>query len=283
MNDVFATSGFDNTRSVPFDCSESLKTAYLSVATSKAIGTHSSTRSLEWVRFTTPHKDVIDLMSNLRDHGWLISEHCDSFDLPKDSTVLVADELSSAIFPSINAEQWRMLHDLIASGNKILWLTSGAQLSVTNPSGAMINGFARTLRNEDPTLTFKILDVESSSSPATSFATDTLLRSLAQPAPKTYIENEFVERNSVIHTSRIEPDDLVNQAEKDDMNGAEPILTALHDSDNTVRMRAERLGTLESLCYAEVDSEELPIRDGCVEVEIFAAGLNFKVRRTLLG
>lgn len=277
MSDMLARNGFVFTRSIPFDCSESLKTAYLSVAESGAIGTLSKTQSVELVHLTTPSKASVDLILKLRDHGWQISEHDSCLDLPKNSTVLIADELSSPILPTIDGAQWRMLHDLIESGSKVLWLTSGSQLSVTNPSAAMINGFARTLRNEDPTLNFKILDVESSTGPATSVATNALLHSLARPAPKTQIENEFVERNGIIYVSRIEPDELVNQAEKDDMNGADPVSTALHDLQSTVRLRAERLGTLDSLCFAEVDSEELPLKDGRVEVELFAAGLNFKV------
>lgn len=278
MSHMLATSGFVFTRSVPFDCSESLKTGYLSVARSEATDAHSKAQSLELVHLATSSKASVDLTHKLQDHGWQISEHSGCLDFPKNSTVLVADELSSPVLPTVDATQWRMLHDLVASGSRILWLTSDSQLSFTNPSAAVIDGFARTLRNEDPALNFKILDVESSAGPAISVATNALLHSLVRSAPKTQIENEFVERKGVIYISRIEADDLVNQAEKDDMNGADPVSTALHDLQTTVRMRAERLGTLEFLCFAEVDSEELPLKDGCVEVELFAAGLNFKVR-----
>lgn len=36
------------------------------------------------------------------------------------------------------------------------------------------------------------------------------------------------------------------------------------------------LGTIDSLCYSEVDSAEILLPDGRVEVVIAAAGLNFK-------
>ncbi|KAM0794183.1 hypothetical protein BDR22DRAFT_827160 [Usnea florida] len=234
MSHTLATSGFVFTRSVPFDCTESLEAGYLFVAKSGATSARSEAQSLEVIHLATPSKAFVDLIYKLQDHGWQISEHDSCLDFPKKSTVLIADELSSPSLPTIDATQWRILHNLVASGSKILWLTSGSQLSVTNPNAAMIYGFARTLRNEDPALNFKVLDVESSFGPATSIA------------------------------------------EEDDMNGADPVSTVLHDLQTTVRMRAECLGTLESLCFAEVDSEELPLKDGCVEVELFAAGLNFK-------
>jgi hypothetical protein len=97
------------------------------------------------------------------------------------------------------------------------------------------------------------------------------------PAPRTHMENEFVERRGVIHVSRILPDDLINRAKDEDISGAEPQLQSLHDRDSSVRLRCERLGNIDSLHFAEVSATELPLKDDCVEVEIFAAGLNFKV------
>jgi NADPH:quinone reductase-like Zn-dependent oxidoreductase len=51
---------------------------------------------------------------------------------------------------------------------------------------------------------------------------------------------------------------------------------SLYDIPTTTRLRAERLGILDALYYFEVCSAERPVRDGCSEVEIYAAGLNFK-------
>lgn len=50
-----------------------------------------------------------------------------------------------------------------------------------------------------------------------------------------------------------------------------------------IQMQCERLGTIDSLYYTEVDSQELPLPDGCVEVEIAAASLNFKDNAITMG
>lgn len=82
--------------------------------------------------------------------------------------------------------------------------------------------------------------------------------------------------DGIIMISRVLPDYSVNQAQKEDVNGADMVTRSLHDASNLVRLRCERLGTVDSLCYAEVAANELPLKDNCVEVELAAAGLNFK-------
>lgn len=108
-------------------------------------------------------------------------------------------------------------------------------------------------------------------------AIDRMLRYLEKPVPKTGIENEFVERHGIIHVSRVRPDEPINQVEKEDNDGAELVTRDLHEAETCIRLRCERLGTLDSLRYGEISETELPLRDDLLEVEMFAAGVNFKV------
>ena len=86
-----------------------------------------------------------------------------------------------------------------------------------------------------------------------------------------------MERNDIIYVSRILPDPLMTQAEKNEAMGAGFVpLLSLHDSQTTIRLRCECIGTLESLHHVETAAHELPLQDKCVEVELAAAGLNFK-------
>ncbi|MCJ1391686.1 hypothetical protein MMC18_004551 [Xylographa bjoerkii] len=272
---VLAANGFRKTRHIPCDQSETLRSAYLSVAKPKDSDS-SLTRSIELVHLNDPTEATSALKRRLEGLGWRVSEQIMPFNIQSKKIILIADELSCPILPTIDMDQWEALKGLTTSGNRILWVTVGSQLNVTNPNNAMIYGLARTIRNEDPSISFTILDVETSSGPETLTAIDMVLKSLDRPAPKTYIENEFVERRGTIHVSRIRADDPINQAEKADAHGAEIVVASLHDFETTVRLRCERLGTLDSLHYAEVAATELPLRDNCVEVELAAAGLNFK-------
>lgn len=276
--DIFAPSGFDNTRHVHFEQSNILRSAYLSRTKTEDSDNTSCLRRIDLVNLTDPSAKTT-LREELTQLGWQISEHFSPFEnVQAKSTVLVLDDLYSPLLPSIREDQWESLKILISKGTRILWVTEGSQLDVSNPSKAMIHGLARTIRAEDPSVSLTTLDVESTSGSGTLAAINSMLKSLARPAPQKYIDNEFVERDGILHVSRVKPDHLINHAEKEDVHGADAILGSLHNAKNCVRLRCDRLGTIDSLCFTEVAATELPIDDNSVEVELAAAGLNFKVR-----
>lgn len=121
------------------------------------------------------------------------------------------------------------------------------------------------------------LEVESALGPETPTTIHCVLKYIQKLPPKVQIETEFVERRGILHISRMRLDEQVNKAERDISNGADPEVRDLHDSETCIRFRCERIGTLDSLHYVEVSAAEFPMRDDCVEVEIMAAGVNFKV------
>ncbi|KAI4264333.1 MAG: hypothetical protein L6R42_000544 [Xanthoria sp. 1 TBL-2021] len=273
---ILEASGFHNTRHVPCEPSNGLRSVTLSTLQPESAKATPS-QKLNLVRFCDATPVTAKLVDGLRRLGWDVAEHGGSFDSfsPK-STVLVVDDLSSSLFPTIREDQWEGIKALTQLGARILWVTEGSQLDVTKPERAMAHGLFRTVRAEDPSVSVTTLDVDSASGPKTLGAIDAILNSLRQPAPKTHVENEFVERDGVISVCRILPDHRVNHAEKEDRSGADLQSRDLHQAETMIRMQCERLGTIDSLCYTEVDSQELPLPDGCVEVEIAAAGLNFK-------
>ena len=273
---VLEANGFHNTRHVPCEQSNALRS--VTMATSKSSTAPAAfSNQVNLVRFlnSTPVIDKIE--DGLKRIGRDLAEHKAPFDtLKPKSTVLVMDDLSSALLPSIREQQWEGVKSLTQAGSRILWVTEGSQLDVTQTDKAMAHGLFRTVRAEDPSVSVTTLDVESASGSKTLGAIDTVLRSLQQPVPKTHVESEFVERNGVISICRILPNHRVNHAEKEDRQGADLHVKDLHKAETSIRLYCERLGTVDSLCYSEVDSAELPLPDGCVEVEIAAAGLNFK-------
>ena len=218
------------------------------------------------------------LKGALRASGWLTTEHYYPFsDIQPRSLVLVLDELSAPALNSISEKHWNAIKDLVTSHYKILWVTEGSQLKVAKPDNALVHGLFRTIRAEDPSANLTTLDVEAADTPGSILAIERVLSSLRGKTPKINLENEFVERGGIIHISRILPDKPMNIFKNNGTHGPEPVTRPLHDIETVAMLRAERLGTLEELRYAETSVEEVPIKDGNVEVEIFAAGLNFKV------
>jgi hypothetical protein len=208
--------------------------------------------------------------------GWQIEEH--SLPLPNlhpKSTVLILDELSTPVLASVKEGQWQALKNLATQQHRILWVTTGSQFQVSKPDNSLIHGLARTMRAEDPLLALVTLDVESSTGDETATAISWVLKDLVNLVLDTPVETEFVERGGALYISRVRSRDKISPLERKDDAGLQTM--DLHESKTSIKLQCERVGTLDALRWAEVGSTELPIRDDMVEVEIAAAGLNFKV------
>ena len=273
---VLEANDFYNIRHVP--CEQSNVQRSITIATAKPQTVQvTPSNQVNLVRFTSSTTVTQKIEDGLKRIGWDLAEHSAPFELLESKgIVLVMDELSSTLLPTIQEEQWEGIKALTQTGNRILWVTKGTQLDVTEPDRAMAHGLFRTVRAEDPSVSVTTLDVESASSSKTLGAIDSVLRTLQQSPPKSYVENEYVERGGVVSICRILPNHPVNHAEEEDRDGADLHTRDLHSAETCIRLQCERLGTIDSLCYSEVDSAELPLPNGCVEVEIAAAGLNFK-------
>ena len=277
LEELLGAHGFGKVMSVPCDQSEIFRLASLSMAQPRKV-ISTSHPPIDLVRFTSATEAASEILKALKGLGWQITERVAPFDKIRDKgIILVLDELSSALLPKIRRDQWTALQNLTQLGSRLLWVTKGSQFNVTDPDRAMIHGLFRTVRAEDPSLSLTTLDVENSCGDESAAAIDNILKTLCEDAPMTHVENEFVERGGIIHVSRILPDHLVNQAENEDRHGADLQVKSLHDEETCIRLRCEQLGSIDSLKYAEVSSQPLPVPDGCVEVELVTAGLNFKV------
>ena len=157
-------------------------------------------------------------------------------------------------------------------------MTSGPQLQVNNPNSALIHGFARVVRAENSSFVLLNLDTEAGSRATAPTAIDRLFKVARLAVPKMQVENGFAERCGIIYISRVLPNDTINQAEKLDTGGGQLQVRSLHDSSTCIRLQCDQLGTMDSLQFSEVSETELPVPDNFVEIEIYAAGLNFKVR-----
>ena len=272
--------GFHNIIEVPCDDQESLiESAFLSCATDNSSLDESS--RVDLVHLSKETKVGSNVKESLTRLGWKVFEHFLPFhDLEPKSIVLVLDEMSSPVLADIQGrnDQWLSIQRLVNLDCKILWVTSGSQVEVTNPNNALIHGFARVIRAENPSLVLLTLDVEAGSSATAPTAIDRLLKSTRLAVPKTQVENEFAERDGIIYISRVLPNNSINQAEIIDISGGQLQVRSLHESSTCIRLQCERLGTMDSLQYTEVSETLLPVPDNFVEIEIYAAGLNFKVR-----
>lgn len=253
------------------------RTAWLSSMTDSKEGECDSAKWINVCHIADRNQLSRGLKSVLEQHGWQVVEHFLPYDhIQPKSTILILDELSSPLLTKVNESQWLAIKKLITDGHTILWATNGSQMEVSKPDNALIHGFSRTIRAEDRGANLTTLDLENPESPSSYGAVERALRAMSKPAFKMGIDSEYVERGGVIYVHRIVPNEAINQAKQSERHGADPVKKSLHDINAVTMLRAERMGTLDALCYSEMSTGELPLEKENVEVEIYAAGLNFK-------
>lgn len=265
--------GFNNVLKVPQIWASK---AYIARAKAKEIDRR-TTQSVSVVHLSARGRLSNGLKTVLEQSGWQVTEHFHPYHhLQPQDIVLVLDEVMSPLLASISEYQWDKLRQIILQGNRLLWVTEGSQMKVTNPDDALVHGLFRTIRAEDRAANLLTLDVEYSESPSSYVSIERVLRLFLKAQPKTQIDCEFAERGNIIHVNRIVPDEPINIAKSNEKVGDLPVPRLLRDIDGVAMLRAERLGTLDCLCYSEISHKELPILDGHIEVDVKAAGLNFK-------
>ncbi|THC90671.1 hypothetical protein EYZ11_009864 [Aspergillus tanneri] len=209
----------------------------------------------------------------LRQAGWQITEHRSLAEsVPAGAITLIIDELWSPILTHITEAQWLCLRRLVTTGCKLLWVTRGGQMSVTEPGSALAPGLFRSIRSEDPSATLMTLDIQSHERPETLDCLAEVLDQLRMRQTSLATDREYVEQDGILHVHRIVPYSPLNDDNK--LWTEESVQTLLSTNGHITRLIAEELGTLDALRFVQTPDETLADND--VEIEIQAAGLNFK-------
>lgn len=191
--------------------------------------------------------------------------------------ILVLDEIFSSIMALLNDSQWELLKHLTKAHCPILWVTS----RLADPTRAAIVGFLSTIRAEEQIPIFT-LDVENATGTATPDAVSLCLErlhnweSVKSLDPHAAFDYDFVERGGIIYTTRVCIDSVLTERQNDEPSARNTKVVDLHKSETAVQLRCERLGSLQALYFAELDAQPTHNDEGTLEVEIYAAGINYK-------
>ncbi|TRX89754.1 hypothetical protein FHL15_009344 [Xylaria flabelliformis] len=230
-------------------------------------------------RSTFTHHEIAaeqTLLESLRTREWNIQECSNVDDITASQVVLITDELFRSIMQRADDKLWDVLKQLVQKQCKILWITTGAVLDVTDPSKAAIQGLFRTIRAEEM-LHLITLDVEQLATASNAISSCLrILNSLVAGEDQILLDTEFVERNEVLHVARVLPNKVLTGLQSDEIADRTTEVVDLHNTQTIVRLGAERLGNVDSVHWSEITPDPIPLEDGCVEVEVYAAGLNYK-------
>lgn len=193
------------------------------------------------------------------------------------TVVVILDELFCSIMNRLDDRQWALLKHLAKVQCPILWVTSRS----ADPTRAAAVGFLSTIRSEEQIPVFT-LDVESAAGTSTADAISACLEKVRDSGQRTALDlhaatdYDFVERGGVISVSRVYSDPDLTKRQNDEPSARMTETADLHSCETRVQLRCERLGNLDAVYFGEVDAEPIPLPNGMLEVEIYAAGLNYK-------
>jgi acyl transferase domain-containing protein/SAM-dependent methyltransferase len=209
-------------------------------------------------------KSAEALSQQLQSRGYKVDLCQLGGELPKSQDVISVLDESAPFFENTSETRFKAFQQLLVNLGKsgLLWVTRPSQVQCNDPRYAQVIGAARSIRNEE-FLDFATCEVDNLES---SLATviDVFTHFQGRQEDEVFRPDcEYAIFNGIVHVPRIYPFSF-----KD-----EPLSES--SADSRVTLEAEKPGRLSSLRWVSRGAKELVGNQ--VEIQVFAAGLSFKV------
>ncbi|PWY61907.1 polyketide synthase [Aspergillus eucalypticola CBS 122712] len=235
-------------------------------------------RTVAIARFRADALPFGSLAKALGRYNYDFQEHFYPFTkIPSDAMVLVVDEIQSPMFAEATSKIWNGFKILLEKHCRMVWVTRGAMIQVSNPNNAVSHGVIRTARLEDPSQAIITLDIEGDVASATGCASIAqMLFHVEHLERGKAADSDFAEHGGLLHISRLEKQSAV-AGFHEPLGSSQPLTELkMHESNSIVRLQTGTAGSVESLRYVQLPSDQSELPEDKVEVELYASGLNFK-------
>lgn len=192
-------------------------------------------------------------------------------------------ELNGSVIISLLELEQPMLHDmserdfhavrrLVLQSERILWVTGSG-----SPSFYVVDGFARTISNETPSLRFQILHLASHDTDGLAFG-PLLAGRILTSDPSICPDNEFRVMHGMLQTARLYKSQAGERRIARHLNDTTRIvsLTQEEKSRGPLRLAIGRPGLLDTLHFIKDERALQPLGDTDVEIQVHASSINFK-------
>ena len=159
----------------------------------------------------------------------------------------------------------------------VLWITGG----VRSPNAGLIRGLARTVRAElqiKSIVTLAIDKWEPSDFNTLDIVCEVFKRSFSTPSPdaESSIETELVVENGIVYIPRMVRDVNMDQSLMRETFSKSRYLQTFEQKGRPLKLTIANPGFLDTLCFIDDEQAIKDLQDHEVEIDIKAAGLNFK-------
>lgn len=195
--------------------------------------------------------------------------------------VIVLSELDHTFLTDSTLEQFNAVKALLLNADGILWAVRHSTSDSSYATGSFMTGFARALKSENSSKKVVVLNMENDSN---SLPDDMVASTIQKVFEATFDTNlpgeqddmEYVVKDGCLNIPRILPDHQMNKWIASQMGNITEELQPFYQKDRPLRLDIHNPGLLNTFHFVDDESHNDRLPDDFVEVEIKAAGINFR-------
>ena len=198
------------------------------------------------------------------------------------ATCIFLPEIERPFLHRMTNEEYAACQEMASSADRILWVTTASEAG-SDPTRAMVTGLARCLTSENPGQLFVTLGLQSSQT--TSLTAGHILKVLRimVTANGKDAEPEYKELDGCLWINRLVHIEALDRFIAQKTGQLNAHTTELgQESSRWLGLTMDSPGLLETLQFSDVEVRE-PLPSGYLEINVKAAGLNFRDVMMALG
>jgi hypothetical protein len=175
-------------------------------------------------------------------------------------------EMGKSFLANANSEDFSTFKEIVHRCSSVVWVSTSDE-----PTGSIVTGLARTMRNENAALTFRSLQVPLKDL----YNSDDLAEIVSRLALSSCTDNEFKLDGGILKVSRIMPD-----PQMDDMVSAMVVegdakikYSTLNRVRRPLKLALPHEGMLDDIYFEADEVADGPLSDEEVEIEVKASGI----------
>ena len=197
--------------------------------------------------------------------------------VPDRSFVISTLEQQQPLLSRIDEREMAQLKSITDRVAKIVWVVNGGFIDGKKPDFAPVLGLSRALMLEQPSLQFAVLDVGDESA-LSGESLHNIVKVLDRLIYKKEPDFEFAQRDGILHISRWEPDERLNETFSLKQNNETMDLSLA--MAGRCKLDIKDPGHMDTIHFVQEDYST-SLHPDYVEVSVKSVGINAKVYLTL--
>lgn len=197
-----------------------------------------------------------------------------------ESLIVIVDHASGSLLLNIDESKLKALQSVFAQAKGALWFTFGSSGDCKNAGAGAVSGFLGSLRSESGGMNYVMCDIETGdfSDPELAQAATTIFAKAFSKSNSTSSvkDFEFAVRDGRITIPRLVEDKSANEAIMRRPSKREPEEQSLCQDDSCLCLDMGSVGLLDTFRFVHSERCSSEIAHDEVEIEVKAAGLNFR-------